>query len=87
MLPGTLQAKKKISDKKPQRKGKKQNVACQGASGAVRRRATLDTADEGQSRMEKEGMKRRIIFHSLLITFFWLLLKNISSCHFYTVAV
>jgi len=51
-------------------KRQKQNVACQGASGAIRRRATLDTADAGQRRMEKEGMKRRIIFHSLLIVFF-----------------
>lgn len=32
--------------------------ACQGASEAIRRRATLDIAGAGQSRMEKEGMKR-----------------------------
>ncbi len=44
-----------------------ENIACQGASEAIRRRATLDTADSSQNRMEKEGMKRRTIFHSLLI--------------------
>ena len=51
-------------------KRQKQNVACQGASGAIRRRATLDTADAEKSRIKKEGMKRHIIFHSLLAVFF-----------------
>ncbi len=31
---------------------KDKNIACQGASEAIRRRATLDTADAGQSRIE-----------------------------------
>ena len=33
-------------------------MACQGASGAVRRRATLDTEDAIKSRMEKRGSER-----------------------------
>ena len=53
-------------------------MACQGASGAVRRRVTLDTEDAIQSRMEKEGVKGRIIFHSLLITF--LLISTRYAC-------
>lgn len=32
--------------------------ACQGASEAIRRRATLDIAGAGQSRLEKEGMRQ-----------------------------
>lgn len=32
--------------------------ACQGASEAIRRRATLDIAGAGQSRMEKEGTQQ-----------------------------
>lgn len=52
-----------------------ENLACQGASEAIRRRAILDAADEIQSRMEKEGIKRHAIFYSLLITFLLILIR------------